>query len=162
MSSTFIPRFRLPVPAEPFVRRSGQFAVILVAAGACWLLAGLLWGFTHSTPGPVELPDRRPGPVGERLAGQLRFAGPAVAAVVPANLMLVGVSASADAGQARALIRREGESQLLVLAIGDEVSPGLRLTRIQVDRVQLSGPGGDSLLVLPKVDTAPPASSTND
>lgn len=162
MSSIFLHRFRLPAPSEQFVRRSGQLAVLLVAAAASWLLAGLLWGFMGGAPGPVELPDRRPGPVGERLAGQLRFAGPPVATVVPANLMLVGVSASADAGQARALIRREGESQLLVLAIGEEASPGLRLTRIEVDRVQLSGSGGDSLLALPKVDTAPPASSTND
>lgn len=162
MSSTFLPRFRLPAPSEQFVRRSGQLAVLLVAAAACWLLAGLLWGFMRATPGPVELPDRSPGAVGERLASQLRFAGPQVATIMPGNLMLVGVSASADADQARALIRREGESQLLVLAIGEEASPGLRLTRIEADQVQLSGPGGDSLLALPKVDTAPPASSPND
>lgn len=148
MSPAFIPRFT--APPEKLVRLAGQLAVLIVASAGSWLLAGLLWEFMGSTASPVDSRASHPGPIGERLAVQLHFSGAHQAAPVPVNLMLVGVSASTDPRQARALIRREGLSQLLVLSIGDEVSPGLRLSRIESSQIILSGANGESRLALPK------------
>jgi len=136
--------------------------VLIVAIAGCWLLAGLLWEFMRGAASPVDSRASHPGPVGERLAAQLRFSGPQSLAPVPVNLMLVGVSASTDPRQARALIRREGQSQLLVLAIGDEVSPGLRLSRIESSQVILSGTNGESRLALPKSEPLLPEPPPHD
>jgi len=160
MSPTFVPRFT--APPERLIRHVGQGAVLIVASVGCWLLAGLLWEFMPGTARPVDSRTSHPGPVGERLAVQLHFSGAHTAAPVPANLMLVGVTASPDARQARALIRREGQSQLLVLTIGDEVSPGLRLSRIESSQVILSGANGESRLALPKSEPLLPESPPHD
>lgn len=160
MSPAFIPRFT--APPEKLVRQAGQLAVLIVASAGSWLLAGLLWEFMVGTASPVDSRASHPGPIGERLAVQLHFSGAHQATPVPVNLMLVGVSASTDPRQARALIRREGQSQLLVLSIGDEVSPGLRLSRIESSQVILSGANGESRLALPKSEPLLPEPPPHD
>lgn len=149
MPSLSLPR-HLPSPAA-LQRFVAPTATACVALAANWLFGGLAGDFLLPDSAPVRIAEHRPLPLAERLAGRLAFAGSAPGATTaPLNLTLAGISASADAGVARALIRVEGQPGLRLLAIGDEIGNGLRLRAIETDTVTLAGPAGDSRLSLPK------------
>lgn len=139
---------RLSLPAFP-PALPARLASLLVTAGGSWLLAGLIGDFIRPLPPPAETAAPEAAVIAERLAGHLAFAG-ATPQAAPLNLMLVGVSASADPALARAVIRQEGRPSLLVAAIGDEIGNGQRLKAIEADAVTLSGNDGDSRLALPQ------------
>lgn len=140
------------------LRFAGHLALWLVAVIGTWGLARLVWDFLPPTPPPQPLQERQPQSVAGMLAGRASFGSTVAAAVAtPGQLLLVGTAASADPAQARALLRREGDSRLLVLALGDAVSPDLRLQQIERGQITLAGSGGELRLALPR-----PTSPTMD
>ncbi|WP_374325046.1 type II secretion system protein N [Azonexus sp.] len=161
MPSLSLPR-HLPTPAA-LLRFAAPAATALVALAGSWLFGGLAGDFLLPASAPVHIAEHRPQPLAERLAGRLAFAGstPSTAAA-PLNLTLAGISASADASVARALIRVEGQAGLRLVAIGDEIGNGLRLRAIESDAVTLAGPAGDSRLTLPKPAKLTPTTDPDD
>lgn len=161
MPSLFLSR-RLPSPAA-LQRFAAPAATALVALAGSWLFGALAGDFLLPASAPVHIAEHRPQPLAERLASRLAFAGntPSSAAA-PLNLTLAGISASADAGVARALIRVEGQPGLRLVAIGDEIGNGLRLRAIENDAVTLAGPTGDSRLTLPKPANLTPTTDPDD
>lgn len=161
MPSLSLPR-RLPSPAA-LQRFAAPTATALVALAASWLFGALAGDFLLPASAPVHIAEYRPQPLAERLASRLAFTGntPSSAAA-PLNLTLAGISASADAGVARALIRVEGQPGLRLVAIGDEIGNGLRLRAIENDAVTLAGPAGDSRLTLPKPANLTPTLHPDD
>lgn len=144
------------------LRLAGRAATLAVAAAGCWLLADLAWGLLPPTPAPAVAVERRPVAVTETFAQRLQFAGGATAAATPGNLLLVGTAASGDPAQARALLRREGDSRLLVAAVGDEIMPGLRLQRVERGQVILAGSAGEQRLSLPQAAQPKPDPHPDD
>lgn len=161
-----MPRLSLPrhlPPPAALLRFAAPAATALVALGASWLGGALLGDFLLPASAPVRIAEYRPLPLGERLASRLAFAGDMPgAAAPPLNLTLAGISASADADVARALIRVEGQAGLRLVAIGDEIGNGLRLRAIETDAVTLAGPAGDSRLTLPKPANLTPTAHPDD
>jgi hypothetical protein len=164
MPSLSLPR-HLPAPAA-LLRFAASAATALVALAGSWLFGALAGDFLLPVGAPAHIAEHRPLPLAERLASRLAFAGgtpgtPATTAA-PLNLTLAGISASADAEVARALIRVEGQPGLRLLAIGDEVGNGLRLRSIDADAVTLAGPAGESRLSLPKPANLTPTTDPDD
>lgn len=149
---------------EAGLRAGGLLAVLSILAIGCWLLAQLAWAFLPPVAAPEIQRERRPQAIAEKLAQHLQFGHSATTAALPGpgQLMLVGTAASTLTGQARALLRREGERQLLVAAIGDEVLPGVRLEKIEQGQVTLSGKGVQQHLTLPKPTNALPDTTQHD
>lgn len=152
-SRPFLPSLRPAGLAAASLPRLGRLAGALVIAAGSWLLAGLIWDFPIAAGTPPIADETSAADAAERLAGHPLFAQAAPAArsaTAALDLTLVGVAASADSARARAVIRRAGQALPLVVAVGDEVAPGLRLRRIARDQVELAGPAGESRLALPQ------------
>ena len=68
----------------PLPRRLPQFAAAattaLLALGGSWIFGELAAGFLRPLDAPVQLLEQRPGPLAERLASRLAFAGAAPSA----------------------------------------------------------------------------------
>lgn len=146
------------IPETP-IRRLGQLAVFAVLLGGSCLLAVIAWGFLPPPLAPAVEIERDPLAQVEGFADHLTFANlTPTSATTPGSLLLIGTTASADPRLARALIRREGENRLLILSVGDEVTPGLRVQRIERRQIVLSGSGGEQRLTLPQ---SPPQFTEN-
>lgn len=155
------------IAAQAVFRWSGRLATPAVIGAGCWVLAELFWGFTVALPAPLAMAAENPLSVATKIAARPLFgtapSAQVVVATLPPNLKLLGVLSSATTGEARAIIRREGEDKTMVLAIGDEVSSGVRLTRIEAEQITLSSMGRSSLLALPKpAPSATPAKADQD
>lgn len=157
------PLMRRPIPpADTAARIAGPLATLLVALGFGWLATGLIGDFLLPRPAPVVDIERDPLRVAGQLAALNVSAPRQTAASAPANLLLAGIAASADPRLARALIRRDGQPDILVLAVGEEISAGTRVDRIERDAVLLTGPAGHSRLTLPQPAGTAPAAPDHD
>ena len=137
--------------AESLLLALASASFIAVALLGGWLLAGVLWGFSSTSPAPATRLENRPLAVAEALASRPLFSsGTAVATVdVETGWQLLGVLAASDKTAARAILRRDGEMTTLVLAVGDEAA-GARLSQITGDGVTLVAGGRESRLGLPR------------
>jgi general secretion pathway protein C len=141
-----------PADASPGARleRAGAWlAGIAAAALLAFVIAHWFWRVVAPAPVPVPPPALPDGSAGLLAAAPL-FGGaasvaatdrgaPLAATSAPGDLRLLGVIAGRD-GSGQALIRLADRGPLLVAA-GQDVSPGVRLDAVYPDRVRISGRG---------------------
>lgn len=138
-----------------WLRGLGWGASVLVVVLGSWLAVRLLAGFALPLPAPQQSVQQSPLAVAAQFAerplmGQKAVA-PGVSATVPVmqNVQLLGILSSRVAGDARAVLRQDGIPAPLVLAIGDELSTGVKLIAIEAKQITLFSMGRKSTLALP-------------
>lgn len=135
----------------PRVAVFGHLASLLVLLAACWLATRVLGAFLLSAPAPLVAQDHDPLNAAALLAASPLAAGQVQAAVTESvsHMQLVGVFASEQAQQARAIIRLDGEPKALVLAIGERIGDQYVVKQITPRRVELMAGGSLRVLELP-------------
>jgi len=145
---------------------ANRFAAAVASVLAAALLALVIahWTWRLVAPAPVEVP-RAAGddPVAAIAAADLfGKAGPSLpvearGADTLGEVRLLGVMARRD-GSGQALFRLPSGARLV--ATGDEIQPGLRLTAVRIDGVSVRDGTGERVLALrPPPGSAPPAAS---
>jgi hypothetical protein len=135
-------------PALP-VRAAAGLATALAATLLAFVLAQAFWRFAGPTPmpaPPAPLPESAiaafaAAPLfgGASAASAVERTAPPVATSAPGDLRLLGVIAGRE-GTGQALFRLADRGPVLV-ATGQDVTPGVRLDAVFADRVRLSGRG---------------------
>ncbi len=128
--------------------RVGVGLWLAITAGAiAWLMAYWFWQITaRPVPAPAFGLEIHP----EKLAQQVRarhlfgkidgLAGTAVAAASSSHLALVGIVSALRGKGGLAVILVDGKKAVTV-RVGEEVAPGLRLSKVARDQVELSRNG---------------------
>lgn len=131
-------------------RFGAAFAVVLATALLALVVAHWTWRLV--APAPVQLPPVRvDDPVAAIAAADLfGKAGPTAVVDAPApeatgDVRLLGVMARRDA-TGQALFRLPAGARLV--ATGEEVQPGMRLTAVRIDGVTVRDAGGERVLAL--------------
>lgn len=151
-----------PAPLWPALGHLASLAVLLAAV---WLLAGLLGAFVLPAAAPASNRNNDPQAAAALLVASPLFAGASAAAprAEPAShLQLLGVFASDQAAQARAIIRRDGEATPLVVAVGDRIGEQFIVKRITPRQVELLAGSTSSQLNLPAAQAAEPAPPSSE
>jgi hypothetical protein len=145
----YMPSVKLPAFRLLFKRRLPFYSQLLIAAAACWLLAGQVWTlFLLPKPLLAIISSQVVDPVAN-LPGRHLFGQGAILPVgesATESYQLVGVMA----GKKGIAIFRSKSGQSKVLTAGDEAEPGFRLLAVEKGSVRVLREGVETVLSLPK------------
>lgn len=127
--------------------RAGALAWLALTAGAIvWLIAYWFWQITlRPVPPPALALESHPETLAQQVRSRYLFgqgngvAAPAAVAP-PARMTLVGIVSASSGNQGVAVIVVAGK-KAVTARVGEEVAPGLVLTRIARDQVELTQDG---------------------